>query len=137
MTSILENLLPEQVSFFAPSFFGKEWEEQNRQLQKDLDDIEHDARVDAEQLKDERRLGGCDQCVAKLDFPDDYRERVCRECEHREEVSDFTQRLLLLSEFQEGGYPFEQDDLTFEEWRGLARVRAFKRKLEAKSWKGE
>ncbi len=102
----------------------------------DLESIEHDVLVDAGELKDEKRLGGCENCPAPQDFPDDYRERACRECPRKEGMDGFTQRLLLLFELQEGGCKFERDELTIEEWRGLARIRAFKRRMESTPWSG-
>ena len=97
----------------------------------DLESIEHDARIEAGELKGEKRLGGCEDCPAPLDFPADYRERVCPDCARRAGVDGFTGRLLLLFELQEGGCAFERDELTIEEWRGLARIRAFRQKMQA------
>jgi len=51
---------------------------------------------------------------------------MCGACDARDEpnVSDWFAHVWFLYQLQEGGYPFRQNDLTIDEWLGLAELRA-------------
>jgi len=49
---------------------------------------------------------------------------ACSQCSKKkpEDLSEYTAKLLYISSLQRGGYPFQANDLTLEEWIDLGRV---------------
>jgi hypothetical protein len=58
-------------------------------------------------------------------MPPEYLEAACAACPYRdaEPPSDWFAHISYLHALQEGGYPFQKNDLTIEEWLGLAELR--------------
>ncbi len=73
-------------------------------LRTDLEDLEHDAEIANGTKKGALRFG---------------------ECGARESICAFTERILTLYDMAEAGCKFEMDDLTLEEWKGIAMVKRF------------
>jgi len=50
---------------------------------------------------------------------------LCETCELKDpyEPSEWFNHIWFLYELQRGGYPFEKDDLTIEEWRDIGIMR--------------
>jgi len=51
---------------------------------------------------------------------------MCGTCEARDgvEISDWFGHIWFLYRLQQGGYPFAANDLTVDEWLGLAELKA-------------
>lgn len=74
-------------------------------------------------------IGLCDgpgskDCKEDIGDNPDHREWACDHCPKKRYVDlmDYTQKLLRLRMLRLGGYPFDKNELTYDEWLDLGKL---------------